>query len=183
VALREVSQLYLGGPPASRSGEPLLNPYAGCKIRGPYGRSNGRKFVSIVCPDGDQIRVGYSRYLVECDLGRHLSKEEHVHHINEDFTDDRLENLEVLDAYQHLRMHRLGKPNPRQKGLPQDFVCPVCEVTFTMSGFKIRQLISKRKAGKCLSGPYCSPSCSAKGWQSGITIQTPVMQKYPGRSR
>lgn len=45
------------------------------------------------------------RYIMEAHLGRSLRTDEHVHHINGDPTDDRLENLEVLSASDHHKLH------------------------------------------------------------------------------
>ena len=62
-------------------------------------------------------------------LGRKLETNEHVHHINGDPFDNRLENLEVIEAGEHLRFHnqkysdykycvecgKLFKVNPRKR--------------------------------------------------------------------
>jgi hypothetical protein len=45
------------------------------------------------------------RFVVEEHLGRKLTTKEHVHHINGDRTDNRLENLEVISASNHGREH------------------------------------------------------------------------------
>jgi hypothetical protein len=55
------------------------------------------------------------RVVMERFLGRKLTKTEHVHHKNGDKTDNRLENLELLDESSHHKLHapkkgRLGKP-------------------------------------------------------------------------
>jgi hypothetical protein len=42
---------------------------------------------------------------MEGHLGRELRTDEHVHHINGDRADDRLENLAVLSAVDHHRLH------------------------------------------------------------------------------
>lgn len=42
-------------------------------------------------------------------LGRHLSKDEVVHHINHDKLDNRPENLEVMDLGLHTSIHHTGK--------------------------------------------------------------------------
>jgi hypothetical protein len=41
------------------------------------------------------------RVVVEKHLGRKLKRSEHVHHLNGDTTDNRLENLQVLKASKH----------------------------------------------------------------------------------
>jgi RecA/RadA recombinase len=40
-----------------------------------------------------------------------LSRDQHVHHLNEDFTDDRRENLVVLEESEHLREHAIERHN------------------------------------------------------------------------
>ena len=46
-----------------------------------------------------------SRFVVMEELGRKLRSDEHVHHINGDRSDDRIENLELLAAEYHGRFH------------------------------------------------------------------------------
>ena len=45
------------------------------------------------------------RAIMEEYIGRPLKRTEHVHHINGDRTDNRIDNLELLDAKEHLRRH------------------------------------------------------------------------------
>lgn len=47
----------------------------------------------------------YHRYVMEQHLGRKLTKNEHVHHLNGDRKDNRIENLEVVSMEDHLRYH------------------------------------------------------------------------------
>lgn len=54
-----------------------------------------------------------ARKIVEKHLKRKLASNEHVHHKNEDYTDNRIENLEVLDPRTHAHIHHPPNPIPR----------------------------------------------------------------------
>lgn len=53
------------------------------------------------------------RYIMEQYLGRKLSRNEEVHHINHDKTDNRIENLEVLSSSEHRKKHSGKTPKGR----------------------------------------------------------------------
>lgn len=50
-------------------------------------------------------KVRLHRYLMEQKIGRKLRSDEHVHHINHNKLDNRLENLELLTASEHHHQH------------------------------------------------------------------------------
>lgn len=45
------------------------------------------------------------RHVIEKKLGRVLADNEHVHHINHDRSDNRVENLEVMTPTEHAKHH------------------------------------------------------------------------------
>ena len=63
------------------------------------------------------------RHLMEQHLGRALSTDEQVHHINGDTHDNRITNLEVLSCKEHQRGHK--QKHPEQKP------CENCGSIFT----------------------------------------------------
>lgn len=53
---------------------------------------------------GNKLRYVH-RMVMEEHLGRPLLRSEHVHHVNGDKTDNRLENLELLSSSEHSKKH------------------------------------------------------------------------------
>lgn len=59
--------------------------------------------------NGKRIIVDEHRYIMEQHLGRKLKKDEVVHHIDGDKSNNNIYNLEVLMRNEHSRNHRLNK--------------------------------------------------------------------------
>jgi len=55
------------------------------------------------------------RFVIEKHLGRYLQKKEVVHHINGNKTDNRLENLMIMNVSEHAKMHHKKKEITTEK--------------------------------------------------------------------
>lgn len=91
------------------------------KVYGPYTRKDGRQHIIHYNTETRKRRTqSYPRYIMEQHLGRELEEWEHVDHINEDHTDNRIENLQLLSASENNRKTNLGKVSPL-KGIDKGF--------------------------------------------------------------
>lgn len=82
--------------------KPFCNDYkVGYIING----SEGRRIVMLIAPDGTRKCTAYARYLMSVKLGRYLDKTETVDHINEDKSDDRIDNLQILSNADNIKKH------------------------------------------------------------------------------
>lgn len=99
---------------------------------------------------GKRTTQSYPRYLMEKHLGRKLLESEHVDHINDNFTDNHIENLQLLSQDENSRK------SAKDKELIS-FICPICKKESTKSASKVRH---NRLQGK--AGPFCSKSCAGK---------------------
>ncbi len=122
------------------------------KIYGPYVRNdNGRRQIVIKRDDGRMTSKSYSKHLLEQHLGRALVGEETSDHINENSSDDRIENLQVLTRIENAKKSAALGP----KAETYVFACPECGI---MSEKLMRHVKSNWKKGKV--GPFCSRTCS-----------------------
>jgi hypothetical protein len=124
------------------------------KVYGPYEHKKlkGRKFVIIHYPNGKRKSTAYARHLMEQHLGRPLTDHETVDHINNDFTDDRIENLQILS-----RAANASKSAKLQVKEIYTLTCVRCATEFTRpANFEKHN----RKQGK--AGPYCGKHCAGK---------------------
>ena len=136
--------------------QPDVELYPGCRIVGPSLRSDGRVSVTIVYPHGTRRPKLYCRYIMELHLGRYLSEEEHVHHIDGDYNNNKIENLQVLMTENHSKVHHKKKDWGYEW-----FVCPECKEDFVLQGHQLRVFLANIKRRK-QRGPFCSPTCHGR---------------------
>lgn len=102
----------------------------------------GAQFIPSKGKDGyihiKQTRM--HRYLMEKYLGRKLGKNEHVHHINHNKLDNRIENLKVLSASEHHKLHGRCRTGTYKS-------CEECDKLFYITGKRI------------MTARFCSMNC------------------------
>ncbi len=96
----------LGGGTEFKKGQMPHN-YKGYRFQ--QARVNGKRYKLIYKPDHPNCtksgHIREHRLVMEEHLERFLKRDEVVHHKNHDTLDNRLENLEVLDRIEHMRLH------------------------------------------------------------------------------
>jgi len=114
-----------------------------------------RRNVCLYNSDQDRTTISYARYLMSVHLGYEVPSHLEVDHINDDKTDDRIDNFQLL--------------TPEQNKLKQEYnyvmfeqslflvECAWCELRFFIS---LRDM--KMKLAKGLEHMFCSRRCSGK---------------------
>ena len=64
------------------------------------------------------------RKIIENAIGRKLTKDEHIHHINKNHKDNRIENLIIVTPQEHRKLHR------KYERVILDLSCAYCEKEF-----------------------------------------------------
>lgn len=110
-----------------------------------------RRMLCLFNSKQDRTTISFARYLVSVKEKRFLESNEHVDHIDNDPTNDSLNNLQILSPTENNRKsHKKGETM-------YSFVCPVCHKDFQLSA---RQ--SHKKT------PTCSRRCGGikSHWKS-----------------
>lgn len=120
-------------------------------VRAGDWRSHG-KYISrdAKCTDGKWRTQLQHRFVVEIRLGRPLSTDEHVHHRDENKTNNDPENLEVLSKADHCREHF---------GTGRTFVERDCSCCGTRFDVELKRSNEAKKRGREL---FCSRSCASR---------------------
>lgn len=116
--------------------------------------SNGRTYVYLWNRKTDKRKlISLARYRMSVKLGRFLSRHEHVDHKDEDKTNDRIKNLQILTPAQNNRKTvALNGRAQRQVTLR----CPICKIKFCRLEHRVKTKIARGHK------PTCSRSCGAK---------------------
>jgi endogenous inhibitor of DNA gyrase (YacG/DUF329 family) len=119
------------------------------KVYGPYTRKqDDRKIVVLRLADGNLTTKSYARFLYEQKNGEIGDINLTVDHIDEDVTNDILENFDLLTRADNIR--KSAKQAEMYSG-----VCPICNTEFQKPMRAVRGNWKKGKAG-----PFCSRQCA-----------------------
>jgi len=82
-----------------------------------WRKPNKRGYVTgtVWTSEGVQLLVRQHRWVMEQHLGQKLLPSQDVHHINGNKSDNRIENLEVIDHSAHSSLHNLDREHPVRK--------------------------------------------------------------------
>lgn len=140
--------------------EELQKLYPGWRIYGPYRRTDGRHRLILAELNAEgkhldgmkKLTPLVSRAMMEVHLGRKLSTDEEVDHIDGNPLNDTIENLRVLDPISHAK-HTWKMMNPGVVGKIEQLTCAECGCAFQRRANKLK------KASKAY---FCSKSCLGK---------------------
>lgn len=127
---------------------------------GPYRTADGYVFHCTRNDDGSSRSTYEHREVMARALGRDLTDDEVVHHINQDPGDNRIENLEVMTASEHAS-HHASAPEV------EIITCPWCKCEAVILSRYRRH--NQNQQGKF--GPFCGKSCAGK-WSRSQQIKS-----------
>lgn len=123
------------------------------KIYGPYTNNKNRQFI-IKYNSGKRQTQSYPRYLMEQFLGRSLTAEEEVDHIDNNYLNNEITNLQLLSKKDN-RIKEITQEHRKRKQYV--FLCPNCQKE------TIKPLnYVKHNKNKGKTGPFCSRKCAGQ---------------------
>ena len=117
--------------------------------------TENRRMVYLFNSENDRTTISFARYLMTCKLGFFIPEGYEVDHINDDKTDDRIENLQVLTKEDNTFKQHYNYVMFEQ--LNYIVTCNCCDIAFVITDREM-----KMKVAKNLQYMFCSRSCAGK---------------------
>lgn len=121
--------------------------------------TENRTNVCLVSSDIDRTTISYARYLMCVKLGYILDTSLEVDHIDEDKTNDSIDNLQVLT-----KAANIAKSNSTRV-INYSFICCICIKSFNLTGKQLGQRRDK-------VNPTCSKICGYKKVSNTLKSKT-----------
>ena len=121
--------------------------------------SEGRRYITLKKFNGGIDGTSYARYLMSVKLGRFLTNQEEVDHIDNNKTNDDPNNLQILTPEQNREKQRLHYINNVQQKF--ELVCPNCGCNFSLTEREMNGRFIQIRKNASLGLIYCSSSCSS----------------------
>lgn len=125
--------------------------------------SENRKNVILYNSKDKRSTVSYARYLMSVKLGRYLEKDEQVDHIDEDKTNNTLENLQILSPSQNIIKNNISRGRFLKV---LTLRCPVCRTPFTRKRGNTQAVMSKQHLVSS-----CSRKCAREFQNLNIDVE------------
>ena len=147
------------------------------ELKYPYSRDwkngylvvNGenRRTVILYNSKSERSSTAYARYLMSVKLGRYLLESEQVDHIDEDKTNDDLDNLQLLSMHENV-----VKQNKSRGRSMVRYMCPVCNAEFS------RRRKNSHFNNKQRTTMTCSRSCGNRSQSVDLFSKIIVLEEY-----
>ena len=121
--------------------------------------NEGRKLITLKKFNGELVGTSYARYLMAVKLGRFLTDQEEVDHIDNNKANDDPNNLQILTPEQNREKQRLHYINDVQQKF--ELVCPNCGCNFSLTEREMNGRFIQIRKNASLGLIYCSSSCSS----------------------
>ena len=143
-------------------------PFVGWRVYGPYDNNRIRKLILLIRPDGTRTGMDLGRFKMCLQEGRLLDRLEHVDHVNDDPSDNGMENLQILSPGENIR-----KSHP---GLTIGFI----EVACSWCDAPLLRNPARRSKSRRTDPYYCDQRCGTFAQHAKLTGKQGG-SKLPGR--